>query len=81
MRHEQSDGTVIACFDYTLNAKGQRTQVQERIGSETRMILYLYDDVGRLAQSVGNGVQTQYLYDANGNLTQQQSALKTFDYQ
>ena len=38
-------------------------------------------DDGRLAQSVGNGVQTQYLYDANGNLTQQQSALKTFDYQ
>lgn len=42
---------IIASYAYTLNAKGQRTKVEERVGTQlVRTIDYAYDEVDRLTK-------------------------------
>ena len=66
-------GDLLASYRYTLNAKGQRTHVEERVGTQlVRTIDYTYDAADRLIEEhiddTVTGIRTiQYTYDAVGN--------------
>lgn len=63
---------------YTLDNAGNQTQVKvtDPGGILARQQSMLYDQLGRLQQTIGMaGQSTIYLYDANGNLTESQDAL------
>ncbi|MET1077454.1 MAG: putative Ig domain-containing protein [Pseudomonas sp.] len=80
IEHLRADGSILAQFDYTLDANGKRKQVVELIkGSAThaRTLSYVYDESGKLLQE--RVVQTSptaldrtvsYQYDAVGNRLQ-----------
>ena len=76
-----SDNTVLASYQYTLNAAGQKTQIAEsQNGTATRQLNYTYDGLNRLTleqvQTPAGGVltttrTTTWTYDNTGNrLTQ-----------
>ena len=81
LTHRKADTSILAQFDYTLDAAGRRTQANERInassGPVVRTVVYSYDAAGKL---LSEGIaQTQpsafnlgigYQYDAAGNRTQ-----------
>jgi RHS repeat-associated protein len=86
MRTLMSD--IIASYAYTLNAKGQRTHVEERVGTQlVRTIDYTYDDADRLIEEqiddVITGVRTiTYTYDPVGNRLEKNDngVITTYDY-
>ncbi len=58
-------------LDYTYNRAGQRTQVSEQFGLQTRQISYAYDGLGRLSgASTLGGNSYNYAYDKVGNRTE-----------
>jgi RHS repeat-associated protein len=68
-------GATISKHAYTLDAVGNRTQVQEtlalwRSGSASPTITYSYDKLSRLTQEQAPGYTSTYTYDPVGNRTQ-----------
>jgi len=65
-------GTVLASYSYTLDAAGNRKQVDENTGNYSK---WLYDDSNRLIsetrQVSGTITSTLYNYDKTGNRLQQ----------
>jgi len=69
IRHERSDGTVLASYEYTLGPAGNRIRVAEYAG---RTVHYTYDGVYRLVEetiveSNAAVARTTYTYDVVGN--------------
>ena len=62
-----SQGTILASYEYTIGANGERLSCQEL----NRKVTYTYDDLGRLTSEIiesnGNTSVTTYAYDANSN--------------
>gem|GEM_PF-1477645 len=69
---KNSGGTVLASYSYTLDAAGNRKQVDENTGNYSK---WLYDDSNRLiseTRQVSSIVTTSlYTYDKTGNRLQQ----------
>ncbi len=62
---------IIARYDYTLDAVGNRVQTQEQRGPESITRQYSYDDLYRLTRAQTNtGQDMRYIYDPVGNRLQ-----------
>jgi RHS repeat-associated protein len=84
LSHRQANGTLIADYQYTLDAKGNRTVVTESLVNEQgqshqRQLAYSYDNVDRLTtetvtdndNAFGGSYSRSYQYDSVGNRSQQ----------
>lgn len=65
------DGELVAKYEYTLGAAGERLKVEETDGDSSRTVEYEYDDVYRLVSETvtdeSGTTVTSYTYDKNSN--------------
>ena len=81
LTHRKADASVLAQFDYTLDAAGRKTMATEMIaasnGTVRRTVSYSYDAAGKLlSETIAQtepgafNLNIAYQYDAVGNRTQ-----------
>jgi RHS repeat-associated protein len=82
--HTNSSGTIIASYQYTLGANGNRQSITEATG---RVVDYTYDSLYRLlteevTDPINGNHSSQWSYDAVGNRLQQlkDGTITTFSY-
>lgn len=73
----QATITDLFDIDYTFDALGRVTQIDETINGDVKPVKsYNYDNIGRLVEVISGGVITNtYTYDLNGNKTHENGVL------
>lgn len=80
--HTNANGTLISSYHYTLNANGNRIQVDEQTTQGTKATSYEYDELNRLVRvSYPDGRVVSYEYDAAGNRTKMITPEGTIEYE
>ncbi|WP_061235395.1 RHS repeat-associated core domain-containing protein [Leptospira weilii] len=66
---KKPDGTVIGNAEYSYDAKGNITRIEDKL-NPTRTQNFTLDNLGRVTQATGKYGTQNYSYSANGNLLQ-----------
>ncbi len=78
------DGELVAKYEYTLGAAGERLKVEETEGDSSRTVEYKYDDVYRLVSETvtdeSGTTVTSYTYDKNSNRLKKAAGEEVTEY-
>ncbi|EMJ59829.1 RHS repeat-associated core domain-containing protein [Leptospira sp. P2653] len=74
---KKPDGTVIGNAEYTYDAKGNITRIEDKL-NPTRTQNFTLDNLGRVTQATGKYGTQNYSYSSNGNLLQKGAYTLTY---